>query len=114
MSTVEKYDFIHVADYLEGEKSSTIRHELIDGQAYARSGGSSNHGRLSQEARAVGLKPDLHCDRAWYYFEKTVYRGNLLWLPLHCLSSYVALHQFNCHLFAHSSNQVFFVSALLP
>ena len=35
-------------DYLEGELISEIRHEYIDGNVYAMSGGSKNHNLISK------------------------------------------------------------------
>ncbi len=37
---------ISVADYLEGEKISQVKHEYIDGEVYAMAGTSKNHNRL--------------------------------------------------------------------
>ncbi|MDJ1183696.1 Uma2 family endonuclease [Roseofilum casamattae] len=39
--------FISVADYLEGEKTSPIRHEYLGGQIFAMSGGSEAHNRIA-------------------------------------------------------------------
>ena len=47
---------ISVEDYLEGEKSSELRHEFIDGQVYAMGGASSRHG-LIVNALAFALTP---------------------------------------------------------
>lgn len=38
---------ITVADYIEGEKISEIRHEYLDGEVYAMSGVSKRHNRIS-------------------------------------------------------------------
>lgn len=38
---------IAVEEYLEGEKSSQLRHEYIDGQIFAMSGGSRRHNRIA-------------------------------------------------------------------
>lgn len=35
------------ADYLAGEQEGRVRHELIDGQAYAMTGASDYHNKLS-------------------------------------------------------------------
>ncbi len=37
---------ISVTDYLEGEKSSQVKHEYIDGEVYAMAGTSKNHNRI--------------------------------------------------------------------
>lgn len=34
-------------EYLQDELNSLIKHELIDGSAYAMAGASANHGRIS-------------------------------------------------------------------
>lgn len=38
-----KANYISEQDYLEGEQVSEIKHEYIDGEVYAMSGGSSTH-----------------------------------------------------------------------
>ncbi|QEP42366.1 Uma2 family endonuclease [Ectothiorhodospiraceae bacterium BW-2] len=38
---------LSVADYLEDEKLTETRHELIDGEVYAMSGTSANHARIT-------------------------------------------------------------------
>jgi Uma2 family endonuclease len=37
---------ISIADYLEGEKISQIKHEYLDGEVYAMAGTSKNHNRI--------------------------------------------------------------------
>lgn len=44
-NTAESY--LSEADYLAGEQDGEIRHELIDGQAYAMTGASDYHNKLS-------------------------------------------------------------------
>jgi len=39
--------FMAIADYLEGEKSSPIRHEYLGGQIFAMSGGNEEHNRIA-------------------------------------------------------------------
>lgn len=46
MSAVNPVPLISVEDYLEGEKSSPIRHEYIDGRVFAMSGTSARHNLL--------------------------------------------------------------------
>lgn len=38
---------VSVAEYLEGEKDSHVRHEYIDGQVFAMAGASDRHNRIS-------------------------------------------------------------------
>ncbi len=45
VNTAESY--LSEADYLAGEQNGEIRHELIDGQAYAMTGASDYHNKLS-------------------------------------------------------------------
>ena len=52
MQTVQKIDTISVEDYLEGEKVSDVKHELIAGEVYAMSGASKNHERLCSKINA--------------------------------------------------------------
>jgi Uma2 family endonuclease len=48
MSTVvESADWISPAEYLAGERVSEIRHEYLDGRAYAMAGASVNHNRIA-------------------------------------------------------------------
>lgn len=55
--TVEKLT-ISPETYLEGEKSSEIRHEYVDGEIYAMAGGSDAHARISGNTFAL-LKAHL-------------------------------------------------------
>jgi Uma2 family endonuclease len=48
-------EWMSVADYLEGELVSDIKHEYIDGYVHAMAGASKNHGRLcSNISRILG------------------------------------------------------------
>ena len=47
MSTVIHTSFISEEEYLQGELSSEVKHELIDGRVYAMAGASANHERIS-------------------------------------------------------------------
>ena len=47
MSTVIQTNLISTEDYLQGELNSKLRHELIDGYAYAMAGAHANHERIS-------------------------------------------------------------------
>ncbi|MDD2893205.1 MAG: Uma2 family endonuclease [Halothiobacillaceae bacterium] len=49
-------ELVSVDDYLEGEKSSELRHEFIDGQVYAMGGASRAHGLIAN-ALAFALTP---------------------------------------------------------
>ena len=46
MQAAQTLDTISVEDYLEGEKISDVKHELIAGEVYAMSGVSKNHERI--------------------------------------------------------------------
>jgi len=48
---------ISVADYLEGEEISSIKHEYINGEVYAMAGASDRHHRISAN---VFIKLDSH------------------------------------------------------
>ena len=47
MSVPRKLERLSVAEYLEAEKDSPVRHEFIDGQIYAMAGASDRHNRVS-------------------------------------------------------------------
>ncbi len=46
MVAARQLDYISPEDYLEGEKTSPIKHEYIDGQVYAMAGASDVHGSI--------------------------------------------------------------------
>ena len=50
MLATKPTDLISVEDYLTGELTSDIKHELIDGCVYAMAGASANHERISVNA----------------------------------------------------------------
>ena len=55
MSTLKKQSVLSEADYLQGELISDVKHELIDGQAYAMAGAHANHERITKTiARKFG------------------------------------------------------------
>lgn len=55
MSEAGKLLVITPQEYLEGELSSDIKHELVDGVVYAMAGASANHERICQNvARKLG------------------------------------------------------------
>lgn len=47
MKTNTAYDSLSEADYLAGEQDGQARHELIDGEAYAMTGASDKHNKIS-------------------------------------------------------------------
>ncbi len=47
MSITKKLHWISVDEYLEGEKQSEVRHELVDGQVYAMVGASAAHNLIA-------------------------------------------------------------------
>ncbi len=47
MSQALQHEYVSEKDYLEGELRSDIKHEYIDGIAYAMSGAKVNHNRIS-------------------------------------------------------------------
>ncbi|MCJ8273978.1 MAG: Uma2 family endonuclease [Psychrosphaera sp.] len=46
MQNAKKADFITVEQYLKNERVSDVKYEYVDGQVYAMSGASLNHGRV--------------------------------------------------------------------
>jgi Uma2 family endonuclease len=55
VSLVKQQSTIGKEDYLAGERISQIKHELIEGQAYAMAGASRNHDRITKNiARKFG------------------------------------------------------------
>lgn len=55
---------ISVVDYLEGEKTSDVRHEYLNGDIYAMSGASKRHNRIAFKlARLVADRTDeMDCE----------------------------------------------------
>ena len=47
MSVPRKIQRLSVADYLEAEKDSPVRHEYVDGQIFAMAGASDRHNRIA-------------------------------------------------------------------
>lgn len=47
VSVAKQQATVSEAEYLAGERISQIKHELIEGQVYAMSGGSANHDRIA-------------------------------------------------------------------
>ena len=47
MSLAKQPDFLSIADFLAGEQHSDVRHEYIDGVAYAMAGASVNHNLIA-------------------------------------------------------------------
>lgn len=55
MNAALKVDYVPVADYLEGEEISEVRHEYIGGVVFAMAGGSRDHNAI-----ALNLVTALH------------------------------------------------------
>ncbi len=47
MSLAQQTSYLSVEDYLSGERVSEIRHEYVDGVAYAMAGASINHNQIT-------------------------------------------------------------------
>ena len=47
MSTARQRQPISIADYLEGELTSPLKHEFVDGVVYAMAGATANHNRIA-------------------------------------------------------------------
>lgn len=57
MGLAREIESISIADYLEGEKRSEIRHEYVDGQVFAMAGASKRHNRIIQN---IGFRLQSH------------------------------------------------------
>jgi Uma2 family endonuclease len=47
MGLPQKQTRLSLDEYLEEEKTGNIRHEYVDGQLYAMTGGSANHNQIT-------------------------------------------------------------------
>jgi len=47
MSTAIQTNYLSTEEYLQGELTSEVKHELIDGYSYAMAGAHANHERIS-------------------------------------------------------------------
>ena len=47
MSTARVLDFVSVDEYLEGEKTSSVKHEYVHGRVFALAGASDDHNRVA-------------------------------------------------------------------
>jgi Uma2 family endonuclease len=47
MSWHNPQSYVSIAEYLESEKESPVRHEYVDGQLYAMAGASDRHNRIA-------------------------------------------------------------------
>lgn len=47
MQTARQLDYLSVDNYLAGERTSEMRHEYVDGVAYAMAGASINHNQIT-------------------------------------------------------------------
>ncbi len=47
MALAKQHNYLSVEDYLVGEDGSEIRHEYVDGIAYAMAGASVNHNQIT-------------------------------------------------------------------
>jgi Uma2 family endonuclease len=63
-----KHPSISPEEYLAGEEKSQIRHEYIDGQVYAMSGGSDSHNTIALNL-ASGLKSHVRGGRCRVFME---------------------------------------------
>jgi Uma2 family endonuclease len=63
-----KHPFTSPEEYLAGEEKSQIRHEYIDGQIYAMSGGSDSHNTIALNL-ASGLKSHVRGGRCRVFME---------------------------------------------
>jgi Uma2 family endonuclease len=57
MGIPKKLSYITAAEYLEGERSSEIKHEYVDGEVYAMAGATVRHYRLVKQ---IGNTLDRH------------------------------------------------------
>ena len=53
MSVARQRQPISIADYLEGELTSPLKHEFVDGVVYAMAGATANHNRIATNATVV-------------------------------------------------------------
>lgn len=68
MSLGRQQEYISPEQYLEGEKFSEIRHEYVDGEVYAMSGGSDP---LSQPTSSVFGSSERRIPEAFFILNLT-------------------------------------------
>jgi len=57
MQTALNREYLSVDDYLAGEEATDVKHEYIDGSAYAMAGASTEHNQISLNI-ALALRAD--------------------------------------------------------
>jgi len=74
MGTPKKLAYITVAEYLDGERGSAIKHEYVDGEVYAMAGESRRHNRITSNFINLFIDlPDRGCES---YFEGVKVQAN--------------------------------------
>jgi Uma2 family endonuclease len=74
MGLVEIQTRIKLEKYLEGEETSSIRDEYIDGQIYALVGASANHHGIALNLRGLIEVTSPHAERIDYYKKRLAYQ----------------------------------------
>lgn len=57
MNQAKPANYLTVEQYLDGELGSTVRHEYVNGQVYAKAQASDRHNLIAANANALLTRP---------------------------------------------------------
>ena len=95
MNAAEKLTAISIHDYLQGELSSEVRHEFVDGMVYAMVGGKLSHSRLiTRVTTALGRQLDgTSCEPLGSDFKIRIEQKKRVYFYYPDVSVFCGLHQ---------------------
>ncbi len=81
MQAVKPLDYIGAEDYLEGEKTASVKHEYVYGQVYAMAGASDFHNRITLNAASILNEASFKRSCIAYMSDMKVKVGNAFYYP---------------------------------